>query len=66
PRRAEHDLADHQQVDQQGHRPHELPRPGEGLPRTVHRRAGMGTEDFVADTDAVAADLATLRDLMQG
>ena len=33
---------------------------------TVHRRAGMGAEDFVADTDAVAADLATLRDLMQG
>lgn len=33
---------------------------------TVHQRPGMGAEDFAADTDAVAADLATLRDLMQG
>jgi len=32
---------------------------------TVCRRAGMGVEEFAADKDAVAADLATLRDLMQ-
>jgi hypothetical protein len=32
---------------------------------TVRRRAGMGTEEFAADQAAVAADLATLRDLMQ-
>lgn len=32
---------------------------------TVHRRAGMSASEFAADTDAVAADLATLRDLMQ-
>ena len=31
---------------------------------TVHRRAGIDAEEFAADTDAVAADLATLRDLM--
>ena len=32
---------------------------------TVHRRAGMSAADFAADTEAVTADLATLRDLMQ-
>jgi len=32
---------------------------------TVHRRAGMGADEFTADQDAVAADLATLRELMQ-
>ena len=32
---------------------------------TVHRRAGMSANDFAADTDAVAADLARLRGLMQ-
>jgi hypothetical protein len=32
---------------------------------TVRRRAGMSASEFAADTDAVAADLATLRDLMQ-
>ncbi len=32
---------------------------------TVRRRAGMSAEEFAADQDAVAADLATLRDLMQ-
>ncbi len=32
---------------------------------TVHRRAGMNASEFAADTNAVAADLATLRDLMQ-
>jgi Polyketide cyclase / dehydrase and lipid transport len=32
---------------------------------TVHRRAGMSASEFAADADAVAADLATLRDLME-
>jgi hypothetical protein len=32
---------------------------------TVRRRAGVSAEAFAADQDAVAADLATLRDLMQ-
>jgi hypothetical protein len=32
---------------------------------TVHRRAGMSASEYAADTDAVAADLATLRDLME-
>ena len=32
---------------------------------TVHRRAGVSAADFAADGEAVAADLATLRDLMQ-
>ena len=32
---------------------------------TVRRRAGMSAGDFAADTNAVAADLTTLRDLMQ-
>jgi polyketide cyclase/dehydrase/lipid transport protein len=32
---------------------------------TVHRRTGVSAEDFAADADAVAADLATLRGLMQ-
>ena len=32
---------------------------------TVHRRDGVTAEAFAADTDAVAADLATLRDLLQ-
>jgi Polyketide cyclase / dehydrase and lipid transport len=32
---------------------------------TVRRRAGMSASEFAADADAVAADLATLRDLMQ-
>jgi len=32
---------------------------------TVRRRAGMSADEFAADADAVAADLATLRDLMQ-
>ena len=32
---------------------------------TVHRRTGVSASEFAADTDAVAADLATLRDLMQ-
>jgi hypothetical protein len=32
---------------------------------TVHRRAEMSSEEFTADTNAVAADLAALRDLMQ-
>ena len=32
---------------------------------TVHRRTGMSAADFAADTEAVTADLATLRDLMQ-
>jgi hypothetical protein len=32
---------------------------------TVRRRDGMGDAEFAADQDAVAADLATLRDLMQ-
>ena len=31
---------------------------------TVHRRAGVDADEFAADTDAVAVDLATLRDLM--
>ncbi len=31
---------------------------------TVHRRSGVDSDEFAADTDAVAADLATLRDLM--
>lgn len=31
---------------------------------TVHRRTGVSSAEFSADTDAVAADLATLRDLM--
>jgi Polyketide cyclase / dehydrase and lipid transport len=31
---------------------------------TVHRRSGVDPDEFAADTDAVAADLATLRDLM--
>ena len=32
---------------------------------TVHRRPGMSDEDFERDVAAVAADLATLRQLMQ-
>jgi hypothetical protein len=32
---------------------------------TVRRRAGMSASEFAADADAVAADLATLRDLTQ-
>lgn len=32
---------------------------------TVLRRPGISAEEFAADADAVAADLATLRDLMQ-
>ena len=32
---------------------------------TVRRRAGMSETEFAADRDAVAADLATLGDLMQ-
>jgi len=32
---------------------------------TVHRRDGVSAADFAADADAVAADLATLRELMQ-
>jgi hypothetical protein len=32
---------------------------------SVRRRAGMSAEEFAADQDTVAADLATLRDLMQ-
>ena len=32
---------------------------------TVHRRSGVDAEEFAADRDAVAADLATLRDLMR-
>ena len=32
---------------------------------TVRRRAGMSASEFTADTDAVAADLARLRDLLQ-
>lgn len=32
---------------------------------TVHRRPGMSDEDFERDAAAVAADLATLRRLMQ-
>ena len=32
---------------------------------TVRQRAGMSASEFAADTDAVAADLATLRDLLQ-
>jgi hypothetical protein len=32
---------------------------------TVHRRSGVTAEAFAADTDAVATDLATLRDLLQ-
>jgi hypothetical protein len=32
---------------------------------TVHRRTGVSAADFAADVDAVSADLATLRDLMQ-
>jgi hypothetical protein len=32
---------------------------------TVHRRPGTSAEDFAADARAVAADLATLRKLMQ-
>ena len=32
---------------------------------TVHRRAGVSATEFAADQHAVAADLATLRDLMQ-
>ena len=32
---------------------------------TVHRRTGVSASEFAADTDTVAADLATLRDLMQ-
>ena len=31
---------------------------------TVRRRAGMSAEEFAADQDAVAADLATLSELM--
>jgi hypothetical protein len=31
---------------------------------TVHRRTGVSSAEFSADADAVAADLATLRDLM--
>ena len=31
---------------------------------TVHRRPGVSSADFLADANAVAADLATLRDLM--
>ena len=31
---------------------------------TVHRRAGMSSAEFLADTNAVAADLAALCDLM--
>ena len=33
PRRSEHDLAHHVQVDQQGDRPYLVPRPDQGLPR---------------------------------
>ena len=33
---------------------------------TVHRRTGVSAEDFAADAQAVAADLDTLRELMQG
>jgi hypothetical protein len=32
---------------------------------SVRRRPGMSAEEFAADQDTVAADLATLRDLMQ-
>ena len=32
---------------------------------TVRRRDGMSPDEFAADVDAVTADLATLRDLMQ-
>jgi hypothetical protein len=32
---------------------------------TVRRRPGMSAEEFAADQEAVATDLATLRDLMQ-
>jgi hypothetical protein len=32
---------------------------------TVHRRRGVTAEAFAADTDAVAADLAALRELLQ-
>jgi hypothetical protein len=32
---------------------------------SVRRRAGMSAEEFAADQDTVAADLATLRDLTQ-
>lgn len=32
---------------------------------TVRRRAGVADAEFAADTDAVAADLATLRTLME-
>jgi hypothetical protein len=32
---------------------------------TVRRRPGMSASEFAADADAVAADLATLRELMQ-
>jgi Polyketide cyclase / dehydrase and lipid transport len=32
---------------------------------TVRRRAGMSADDFTADKEAVAADLASLRGLMQ-
>jgi hypothetical protein len=31
---------------------------------TVHRRTGVSSAEFLADADAVATDLATLRDLM--
>ena len=39
PRRAEHDLDDHLEVDQQGRRPHQLPRPAQGLPGRRERRS---------------------------
>jgi hypothetical protein len=32
---------------------------------TVHRRPGMSETDFAADVDAVTADLATLRTMME-
>jgi hypothetical protein len=32
---------------------------------TVHRRTGVSAAELAADANAVAADLATLRDLMQ-
>jgi hypothetical protein len=32
---------------------------------TVRRRGGMSPTEFAADTDSVAADLSTLRDLME-
>jgi hypothetical protein len=32
---------------------------------TVRRRTGVSADEFAADREAVAADLATLRDLMQ-